>query len=151
MGEKEPRSFSIDPDVKEELQHREDINASAVVNSYLREFLSATDRTEEEVIIAEIDKQIDDIEEDIAELQEKRERLVNRKDRIRNRADEEASDELEGVLDDAANTPADPSHPYVVDHADAVDMTPEELAREIADYHDKEYDPFNDDTPESLK
>lgn len=139
MADKEARSFSIDADLKEELQHRNDLNASAVVNSYLREFLDATDATEEEVIIREINKQIEGIDDDIEELEEERERLVNRRERIKKRADEREEEAVEDTLHRLNNVPANPENGYVVEAAQDLDMEPEVLARKLAEFHNKEY------------
>lgn len=139
MSDKEARSFSIDADLKEELQHRNDLNASAVVNSYLREFLDATDATEEEVIIREINKQIEDIDDDIEELEEERERLVNRRERIKKRANEREEEAVEDTLHRLNNVPANPENGYVVEAAQDLDMEPEVLARKLAEFHNKEY------------
>jgi hypothetical protein len=139
MADKEARSFSIDADLKEELQHRNDLNASAVVNSYLREFLDATDATEEEVIIREINKQIENIDDDIEELEEERERLVNRKERIKKRADEREEEAVEDTLHRLNNVPANPENGFVVEAAQDLDMEPEVLARKLAEFHNKEY------------
>jgi len=151
MADKEARSFSIDADLKEELQHRNDLNASAVVNSYLREFLDATDATEEEVIIREINKQIENIDDDIEELEEERERLVNRKERIKKRADEREEEAVENTLHRLNNVPANPENGYVKEAAQDLDMEPEVLARKLADFHNKEYqEPDNNDNFRSI-
>ncbi len=142
---KKPKSFTVDEDIHEELSERADLNASAIVNNYLREFLDATDRTESEVIISEINRQIEEVDNDIQELKKKRERLVNRRERVRSRDKEQRESDIQEILDKAANVPAEPDHPFIVENAESVDMTPEELAREIADYHGKEYDPSDDD------
>lgn len=139
MSDKEARSFSIDADIKEELQHRNDLNASAIVNSYLREFLDATDTSEEEVIIREINKRIEDVTSEIEELEEKKERLVNRRERIKKRANEREEEALEDTLHRLNNVPANPENGFVVEAAQDLDMEPELLARKLAEFHNKEY------------
>lgn len=148
---KKPQSFSIDEDIKEELEHRDDLNASAVVNNYLREFLDATDATEEEVIIREINNQIDDIDKEIDRLQNKRERKVRRRERVKGRTERREKEEFEEVMEKLASIPADPEHPGVVNSAERLDMEPEALAQEAADYHGKEYnDPEENDDLRSI-
>ncbi len=151
MADKEARSFSIDADIKDELQHRSDLNASAIVNSYLREFLDATDTSEEEVIIREINKQIEDVNTEIEELEEKRERLVNRRERIKKRADEREEEALEDTLHRLNNVPPNPENGFVVEAAQDLDMDPEALARKLAEFHNKEYqDPTGDNNFRSI-
>lgn len=144
---KKSQSFSIDEDLKEELKHREELNASQVVNNYLREFLDATDATEEEVIVREINNQIEDIDKEIERLSGKRERLVNRRERVKGRTERRQKEAFDDVMEKLAAIPADPEHPGVIDNADTLGMEPEELAQEAADYHGKEYqDPDDDDS-----
>jgi glutamyl-tRNA reductase len=151
MADKEARSFSIDADIKDELQHRSDLNASAIVNSYLREFLDATDTSEEDVIIREINKQIEDVNAEIEELEEKRERLVNRRERIKKRADEREEEALEDTLHRLNNVPPNPKNGFVVEAAQDLDMDPETLARQLAEFHNKEYqDPTGDNNFRSI-
>jgi len=142
---KKTKSFTVDEDIAEELSERGEINASAVVNNYLREFLDATDYTESEVIIAEINRQIREVDDNIDSLESKRKRLVNRRERIKGREQKAHAEQLDDIMARAATIPADPSNGFVQEKAAEVDMTPEQLARKIADYHNKEYDPMNDD------
>jgi len=142
---KKSQSFSIDEDIKEELKHREELNASQVVNNYLREFLDATDATEEEVIVREINNQIQDIDDDVERLARKRRRLVNRRERVKGRTERRENEKFEEVLERLSMIPADPQHPQIVSETDELDMTPEELAQEVADYHGKEYQTQDDD------
>jgi transposase len=142
---KKSQSFSIDEDIKEELKHREELNASQVVNNYLREFLDATDATEEEVIVREINNQIQDIDDDVERLARKRRRLVNRRERVKGRTKRRENEKFEEVLERLSMIPADPQHPQIVSETDELDMTPEELAQEVADYHGKEYQTQDDD------
>lgn len=142
---KKSQSFSIDEDIKEELKHREELNASQVVNNYLREFLDATDATEEEVIVREINNQIQDIDDDVERLARKRHRLVNRRERVKGRTERRENEKFEEVLERLSMIPADPQHPQIVSETDELDMTPEELAQEVADYHGKEYRTQDDD------
>jgi len=142
-------SATVDDDVYEFLQ-QEHINTSGLINRCLKEYMNTGGD-----VSAVRDLRIQQLEDEAADLasraSKKRERAEELREALETKQEEAAEETLQDILDDAANTPADPTHPHVVDHADAADMTPEELAREIADYHDKEYDPFNDDTPESLK
>jgi len=136
---KKSQSFSIDEDIKEELKHRNELNASQIVNNYLREFLDATDATEEEVIIREINNQIEDIDNEIERLTEKRERYVNRRERVKGRNERRKNEQFEEVLNGLEMIPADPTHPQIVSDADELDISPQELAQEVADCYNKQY------------
>jgi len=74
---KQPRSFSIDEDVNELLSERDDINASAVVNKFLREYV-AGGRGEEaalEIRLNELDDEIADLEKQLEQKRRERERI----------------------------------------------------------------------------
>lgn len=139
MADKEARSFSIDADLKRELQERNELNASQVVNDYLREFLAATDATADEVIIREINRQIAEIDEEIDDRQDKRERLVKRRENIKERSEAREQEQITEVLERLATVQADPNNKFVQEQADNLGMSAEELARQAADYHNKEY------------
>jgi len=74
---KQPRSFSIDEDVAEVLSERDDINASGVVNQFLREFISNGRGKEAalEVRVSQLDEEIADLETDLERKRRERERL----------------------------------------------------------------------------
>ena len=59
--------------------------------------------------------------------------------------DSKERQERERVLNKAKYVPADPTHPFVKDRCDDIGMTPEQLAREIADYHGKDLESDDDD------
>jgi len=76
MG-KQPRSFSVDEDLDELLSERDDINASAVVNKFLREYL-AGGRGEEaalEIRLTELDEEIASLETELERKRRERERV----------------------------------------------------------------------------
>jgi septal ring factor EnvC (AmiA/AmiB activator) len=83
MG-KSPRSFSIDEDLDNLLSEREDINASAVVNSFLREYVAGGRGKE-----AALETRIQQLDEEIAEL----EKDLQRKRRERKRLDQQLQSE----------------------------------------------------------
>lgn len=94
MG-KSPRSFSIDEDLDELLSNREDINASAVVNNFLREYIAGGKGTEAalEARIQQLDEEIADMEKSLERKRRERERLNNQIERERQSL-HEAADEL---------------------------------------------------------
>jgi septal ring factor EnvC (AmiA/AmiB activator) len=74
---KSPRSFSIDEDLDELLSEREDINASAVVNSFLREYVAGGRGKEAalETRVSQLDEEIADLEKDLKRKRRERDRL----------------------------------------------------------------------------
>jgi septal ring factor EnvC (AmiA/AmiB activator) len=93
MG-KSPRSFSIDEDLDELLSEREDINASAVVNSFLREYVAGGRGKE-----AALETRIQQLDEEIAEL----EKDLERKRRERDRLEQQLTNERETTQDAVAD------------------------------------------------
>lgn len=77
MSGKEPRSFSIDADLKRLLSEREELNASAAVNEFLREYVSSG-RGEEaalEVRLQQLNEEIGDLRRKLDEKDQERERI----------------------------------------------------------------------------
>lgn len=93
MG-KEARSFSIDEDVNKILGEREDMNPSAAVNKFLREYLMAG-RGEEAALAVRLE-QLDD---EIADLRSELQRKERERENISNRLDDRRS-ALQDVVDE---------------------------------------------------
>jgi predicted nucleic acid-binding Zn-ribbon protein len=90
MG-KRPRSFSIDEEIAELLSSNNDLNASAAVNSFLREYV-ASGRGEEaalEVRLEQLDEQISEQERKLTKLKRERQRIEASLDSRRKELDEE--------------------------------------------------------------
>jgi septal ring factor EnvC (AmiA/AmiB activator) len=93
MG-KSPRSFSIDEDINELLSNREDINASAVVNSFLREYVAGGRGKE-----AALETRIQQLDEEIAEAEKDLERKRRERDRLEQQLQSERQSTHEAVAD----------------------------------------------------
>lgn len=89
MG-KSPRSFSIDEDLNELLSERDDLNASAVVNNFLREYVAGGRGKE-----AALETRLSQLEDEIADL----ETDLRQKRRERDRIEEQLSREREDLYD----------------------------------------------------
>ena len=96
MG-KSPRSFSIDEDLDNLLSEREDINASAVVNSLLREYVAGGKGTE-----AALEARVQQLDEEIAQTEQDLQQLKRERDRVTERLDERES-QLTAVVDEAVS------------------------------------------------
>jgi len=77
---KKPRSFSIDEELVNSLQERDDLNASGAVNTFLREYLSGGRGAE-----AALEVRISQLDEEIAEAKKELERKQRERDRLQNR------------------------------------------------------------------
>lgn len=134
---------------------------SARVPSELKRLVDADKRTNQEVVQAalwrefggerkaSIDRRIEEKENRISmierernererEIEDERKELEALKTK-REKIESHAADERENVLERLSMIPADPQHPQIVEDAEELDMTPEALAQEVADYHGKEY------------
>jgi predicted RNase H-like nuclease (RuvC/YqgF family) len=93
MG-KSPRSFSIDDDLDELLSNRNDINASAVVNSFLREYVAGGRGKE-----AALETRVQQLDEEIAELEKDLERKRRERDRLEQQLSNERQTTHEAVAE----------------------------------------------------
>ena len=89
---KKPRSFSIDENVAEILTDRDDVNASAAVNKFLREFLTSGRGAE-----AALEVRLSQLDEEISETEKQLERLKRERDRIEDRLRQNQSELTEQV------------------------------------------------------
>lgn len=134
-------SATIDPENAEFLEQSH-INASGLINELLTQYRTGGGS---EDIIREY--RIQQLESEAEDHRNQAERKLEQAKRLREAETEQTVNELERVLDKAEMIPADPEHPFVRDNADALDMTPVDLAQKIADTHNKEYqDPTDSDS-----
>lgn len=94
---KKPRSFSIDEDVAEILSDRDDVNPSAAVNKFLREYLTSGRGAE-----AALEVRLSQLDEEIAEKEKELERLRRERERIDDRLRQNKS-ELTEQVNEVAN------------------------------------------------
>lgn len=139
----------------------EKVMLSARIPEELKELVGADRRTNEEVVRAalwrefggerkaSIDRRIEEKERRISmvesernererELEEVRKELEALKTK-REKMESNERDAHRQALEKLSNVPADPSNGFIIDTAEELDMTPEELAREVAEYHGKEF------------
>lgn len=90
---KQPRSFSIDEDVNKILTDRDDLNASAAVNSFLREYV-ASGKGEE----AALEIRLQQLDDEISELEQEKQQKERERDRIEAQLESRRSD-LNKTLD----------------------------------------------------
>jgi len=135
---KENISATVDPENAEFLA-QEHINTSGLINKLVTQY--RTGGAAEDVIR---EFRIEQLEDDADDAEKKAERKRRRAAELKAAMSETKERKRNSILESAGDIPASPEHPWVRDHADELDMTPEEFAHEIADRHGKEYDPFND-------
>lgn len=131
---KTPRSFTIDEDIAEALSDRDDINASGVVNDFLREFVTGGKSTEAalEVRLNQLDEEIADVEQELTRLRRERERVETRLDERRSALAEEL-DEFEAMIDRGEFDPADidPSNLAIQKAASRAEVEAHKFAAEL--------------------
>lgn len=139
-------SGRVPAELKERVRHDPRDNQQVLRDALEREFA-----TEDEAAVLNRIGELEDEMETLREQKQRREDKLSEKSEEKKRLqktleaiEESAAQHRDALLAKAANIPASPEHPWVRDHADELDMTPEEFANEIADHHGKEYDPFND-------
>lgn len=126
---KKARSFSVDEDVVEELSARDDMNASAIVNNFLRDYLAQTDN-DQDAVLREINRQIEKKEERIEEEREELEELRARREAILNAKEEERSEKCSELYEKVRRVPKETDHTLVQKVADELDKTPEQVLEE---------------------
>jgi uncharacterized coiled-coil protein SlyX len=96
---KSPRSFSIDEDLNELLKQREDINASALVNSFLREYVTQGKGKEAalESRLSELDDQVADLEKELTQKQRERDRIQSQLEHERSSMHDAVDDLVEMI------------------------------------------------------
>ena len=146
---------------------------SARVPAELKRLVDADERTNQQVVEAALWREFGgerkaSIERRIEE-KENRINMIEREKNERERELERETTELEALkvkrdkiegkeeeqhsaaLRRCEQIPADPTHPFIKEQAENVDMTPEEFAREVAETFNKDYnDPDNDSDLRSI-
>jgi len=141
-------SATVDDDVYEFLQ-QDHINMSGLINRCIREYMNTGGD-----VSAVRDLRIQQLEDEAEDLKSRAENKREKANRLREQI--EASNEsdreerLNEVVSSAGMIPADPSHPFVQQHSDELDMTTDELAKAIADAHGKDLQTNTDDDLNSL-
>lgn len=131
---KDRRGISVDPEVNEYLG-RDGVNASELIESLVREHMKIgdTQTVALEVQIRQKERELESTEErvealkrDIAELRELQGQLASEDD-----------EQLDAHLAALNNTPLDPTNPAIMNHAKTLDITPQELVRELEEYRNE--------------
>jgi len=126
---KKARSFSVDEDVVDELSARDDMNASAVVNNFLRDYLAQTDN-DQDAVLREINRQIEKKEERIEEEHEELQELQARREAILDAKEEERSEKCAELYEKVRRVPKEPGHQLVEDVASQLNKDPETVLEE---------------------
>lgn len=145
MG-KENISATVDPEVFEYL-NQEHINISATVNQAVKAWMESNGE-EDAIREFRIQQLLDEADDFQGRAKEKREKAEKLRAEKRKENDRREKEQRENLLSAAQEIPADPTHTFIVDNADELDLTPEEFARLIAEEHGKEFDPFDNTTDE---
>lgn len=109
---KTPRSFSIDEDVDELLADRDDINASGLVNQFLRDYIAGGKGKEAalELRLDALDEEIADLEQELRQKKRERDRIESQLDDLRSTTNDAVADFVAMIREDEfdpANLAAD--------------------------------------------
>lgn len=101
MG-KSPRSFSIDEDINKLLAERDDLNASSIVNNFLREYVAGGRGKEAalETRISQLDEEISELEKELTRKKRERERLTKQLNKEQESLYEAATELADRIRDD---------------------------------------------------
>lgn len=116
------RSVRVNEDLHELMQERNDVNWSAVIRSFLQEYVASGQSTEAALAVRR-----EQIEDELADARGEVERLERELDRI-DAALEEKRDSRRDVFESFASlegVDATPSNPAVQRHAERLGMVPE--------------------------
>lgn len=112
---KTPRSFSIDDDLAELLSERDDINASAAVNTFLREYVGGGrgDEAALELRLRQLDEDISELEQTLTSKQRERDRIEQRLQEKRSALDEIADEFVNKIESGAFTGDLSPDNPAI--------------------------------------
>jgi len=122
---KERISATVDPENAEFLD-QEHINTSGLINKLVEQY--RTGGAADDVIR---DFRIEQLEDEADDAEKKAERKRRRVAELKAAKSETEERERDSILEAAADIPASPEHPWVIEHADELDMTMDELKEEI--------------------
>ena len=131
---KKTRSFTVDEELDELLRERDDINASSVVNSFLREYLAAGRGNE-----AALETRLKELDDKIGRTRTKLDRLERDRDRVESlladaRADinGEANDIIQLVRNGRVDRDAiSADSPVITQRAGKIGIPAERLLEEV--------------------
>lgn len=141
VGKKSRRSFTIDEDLGEELGRRDDINASAVVNRFLREYLVKGEGPDVALAIRieEIERELENKRAERARLQSRIEELERQRETVQRRMDdrtdvfeEQLTEFVEKVEDsEFPRENIQPDNPAIQNAAVKGNVTPDRFCDEL--------------------
>ncbi len=133
---KKRTSVTVDEDVLEQLQAREDINVSGLVNRMLRDYVQG-DESERAVLEARVERLEDDVADLEQQLKQKRSQLEDARNQLE-AYDNRKQNELERELEDYTEIPADPTHKEIIRIASDFNTSTTEVAQKHAELTGKE-------------
>lgn len=138
---KDRRSFSIDEDVASQLSHREDLNASAVVNEFLREYLAAGKAPDAALAmrLEKIEHQLENARSEKSRLESRIERLERERDEVQRQIDSRRGKERQVINEtidriESGQFPReniDPENPAIQNWAAEAGLTPSRFVDDL--------------------
>lgn len=137
--DKDRRSFSLDSDVAAELARRDELNASAIVNQFLREYIQNGRSADVALSIKreQLQRQLSDKRAELSRLKSTIERLetdledVEGRIKSRRQEEDERISEVVTWVREHFNGDLGPDNPAIKNKAAQIGMTPERLTEEI--------------------
>ena len=131
MG-KTRKTITIDSELAEIVDRRDEFNLSGFVNVCLEQHFSADGATSPQKTA--LKAKLEQIEDELEDAERKRERLRSRREEIEDELEDVEDDEPELLMqarDKLDNTPKDPDNPAIQNWASKLGMPSEELVKEL--------------------
>jgi len=131
MG-KTRKTITIDSELAEIVDRRDEFNLSGFVNVCLEQHFAADGATSPQATA--LKAKLEQIEEELEDAERKRERLRTRRQEIEDELDDVEGEEpelLAQAREKLANTPRDPDNPAIQNWASKLGMPSEELVEEL--------------------
>jgi chromosome segregation ATPase len=131
MG-KTRKTITIDSELAEIVDRRDEFNLSGFVNVCLEQHFSADGATSPQATA--LKAKLEQVEEELEDAERKRERLRSRRQEIEAELEDVEDDEpelLEQAREKLSNTPKDPDNPAIQNWASKLGMPSEELVEEL--------------------
>jgi len=126
------KNVSIDPQLAQIIDEREEFNLSGFVNKCLEQHFSASGATSPEKAV--VQAQLEQLEEEIADISTDLERKRSRRAELEERLDDVGSgqpDLLNQAISKLDGTPRDPTNPAIQTWASKLGMSAEELVNNL--------------------
>lgn len=135
MGDKEVRSFTVEPEIADRMRERDDVNWSSVISQFLQEFIASGQSTEAALAVRK-----QQIEDELGDARQRVQSLENELERIEEALSEKRNDRRD-VFESFASLEmkgeVDTSNPAVQRHAEKLGMHPDLFLEKYRNWADE--------------